>query len=54
MLVRNPINTLCFPLQYPVLDHASAECSGVRVELGDEGEGWFNGNGDEGAIRLTF
>jgi len=24
------------------------------VELGDEGEGWFNGNADEGAIGLII
>ena len=34
--IRNPIKTLPIPLQYPVLDHVSAQSSGVRVELGDD------------------
>ena len=35
-MFSNPINTRSIPLQYPVLDHVSAYCSGVRVELGDD------------------
>ena len=31
-----PINTLPIPFQDPVLDHVSANCSGVIVVLGDD------------------
>jgi hypothetical protein len=32
---RNPINTLCIPLQNPILDHVTPDSCGVIVVLGD-------------------